>query len=164
MSDIRAFDRVDRRLGTTEAKEVPLMTTGTWVPTLVGSTIAGTFTYNAATAGTWTRIDNLVWLRGRVVLTAVTVAPTGNLSIRGLPFTAGSPAHHAPGQLTFTYWGLCALGGGANVYLAAWIQNGATKADLVVSQNAGGAAALLTGAVAGVQANTDLVFAGVMEL
>jgi len=163
MSDDLTFQRAQQnmlqRLGQTEVKEVPIYVTGAWTPTLVGSTIAGTFTYTV-NSGTYTRHGNTVFVRGRITIAVVTVAPTGNLSIAGLPLAAATLTSGNPGGAYFDYWSLIGLGGGANTYLGGWIQNAASAIALTVSQNAGGGAAFLTGAVAAVAANTDLLFVG----
>lgn len=62
---------------------------GTWTPALTGTTIAGTFTYTAQ-AGTYTRIGDRVLLTARISISAIAVAPTGNLTITGLPITANA--------------------------------------------------------------------------
>lgn len=165
---LRILKANDDRLRQTETKEVPggipgftsFYDIGTWVPTLVGSTIAGTFTYNAVTAGGWTRIGDRVLFDGRITITAVSVAPTGNLTIRGLPIVSASPVNNSPGGAQFSYWSTVGLGGGANVYLGGVIQNAQTIIALTIAQNAGGAVGLLTGAIAAVGANTELVFQG----
>jgi hypothetical protein len=157
----RKIQRLQQRIGRVEPKEPGgIYAVGTWTPTLVGSTIAGTFTYNAVTAGSYTRIGNMVFLRGRITITVVTVAPTGNLSVRGLPFTAATITNGTPGAITPAYWGIVNIGGGAKVYLGGWIQNGATQIDLTVSDSAGGGAVFLTGAVAGIAAGSDIPFVG----
>ena len=60
---------------------------GAWTPALAGSGTAGTFTYSVQT-GDYVRLGNTCFVRGRVRITAITVAPTGNLQITGLPFTS----------------------------------------------------------------------------
>lgn len=81
--------------------------TGTFTPTLVGSTIAGTFTYDATnTAGTYTRIGNRVLFSGRVRITAIAVAPTGDLRITGLPFTSTTTGFNTAGYAAGDWQGL----------------------------------------------------------
>lgn len=159
----------EQRLSITESKEVPggipgftsFYDTGLWTPTLVGLTIAGTFTYTALTAGNYTRIGNMVMIWGRIQLTAVAVAPTGNLSIQGLPFTpASGQANGTAGLINFAYWSTFGLGGGAFTHLGGWIQSGTARIDLLRAKNDGTAGAFLTGAVAAVAANTDMLFSG----
>jgi hypothetical protein len=57
---------------------------GTWTPTLFGSSTAGTTTYSAQD-GTYVQFGNLVWVRMFLQVTAVT--GTGDAMIGGLPFT-----------------------------------------------------------------------------
>jgi hypothetical protein len=56
---------------------------GTWTPTFIGSTTAGTATYTGQ-LGTYTKIGNRVYIRGFVGWSAHT--GTGNGLIGGLPF------------------------------------------------------------------------------
>lgn len=56
---------------------------GTFTPTLTGAITAGTTTYTTQ-AGFYTRIGNLVYCEGYIVITAAT--GTGNATIGGLPF------------------------------------------------------------------------------
>lgn len=63
----------------------------TFVPTLVGSGTAGTFTYDTnTTEATYWRVENEVKIVGRIRITAISVSPTGNLSIGNLPFTSAN--------------------------------------------------------------------------
>lgn len=65
--------------------------TSTFTPTLFGSGTPGTFTYDTAnTEAVYTRIGNEVFVEGRVIISATSVAPTGNVSIGGLPFTSAA--------------------------------------------------------------------------
>lgn len=60
---------------------------GSWTPTVVGSTTAGTGTYTYQ-YGRYTRVGNRVDIQGAVRITAHTGA--GNMRIAGLPFTSSS--------------------------------------------------------------------------
>jgi hypothetical protein len=161
MDDLhRKIQSMNRRIGQVEPKAPGLYEEGTWNPTLVGSGTAGTFTYLGQTAGTYTRIGNRIFIAGRVAISAVTVAPTGNLSIHGLPYAAATVTAGTPGGAHFPYWSLINIGGGAKVYLGGWIQNAATQIDLVVSASGGAGAVFLTGATAGIAANSDLLITG----
>jgi hypothetical protein len=64
---------------------VPNYSTGTWTPTIVGTTTAGTGTYTAQT-GEYTRIGNIVHIYCALTWTAHT--GTGNMHIAGLPIAA----------------------------------------------------------------------------
>lgn len=160
----RTLDDILRRLEHIETLSRIPYGTGTWAPVLVGSGTAGTFTYAASTAGTYTRMGNTIHVRGRVAITVVTVAPTGNLSVRGLPRTSATVTSGTAGGVACVYWGKVNIGGGAKVYLAGWIQSASTQIDLAVSDSAGGAAVFLTGAAAGIAANSDLVFWGSYQI
>lgn len=78
----RIEDRDDRGM-----PEVPTYAIGAWTPRLVGSGTAGTFTYSVQTAD-YLRLGNTCFVRGRVRITAIGVAPVGNLQINDLPFTS----------------------------------------------------------------------------
>jgi hypothetical protein len=60
---------------------------GTFTPTIAGATTAGTGTYTAQN-GAYTRIGRVVAFQIRIIWTNHT--GTGNLRVRGLPFTVGS--------------------------------------------------------------------------
>lgn len=62
---------------------------GTWTPTLVGSTSAGTATFVSGPTGTYTKIGNQVTCYFSWNISAHT--GTGALRVNGLPFTASSP-------------------------------------------------------------------------
>jgi hypothetical protein len=59
-------------------------TEGTFTPTLVGGSVAGTTTYGNQ-QGYYTRIGNLVFVQARISLSAAT--GTGDITLGGLPFT-----------------------------------------------------------------------------
>ncbi len=61
----------------------------TFTPTITGSTTAGVLTYNTTfTYGNAQRVGNRLFVQGRVIVTDVTTAPTGNLVIAGIPLVA----------------------------------------------------------------------------
>ena len=72
---------------------------GTWTPTIVGSTTAGTASYSTA-QGYYTKIGNRVFLQCYVNWTSGT--GTGGLQIGNLPFTTSSSAN-SQGGLTIGY-------------------------------------------------------------
>lgn len=170
MSDdiVKLLNRTQKRISNTELQEVPadpnqssFYATGAWTPTLVGLTIAGTFVYAASTKGLWTRIGNTVFLKARLTITSVSVAPTGALTIQGLPIVPTTIANTSAGEIAFGFWSLFGLGAGVNTYLGGWIQTGATnRIDLLTSTNNGAGTAFVTGAIAGVTVGTDLTFQG----
>jgi hypothetical protein len=69
---------------------------GTFTPTIVGSTTAGTATYGGGQSGTYTKIGNVVYFNIYLGYSAGT--GTGDLRIAGLPFTI--PASDLP---SFTF-------------------------------------------------------------
>jgi len=62
---------------------------GTWTPSWVGQTVAGSFTYTEQ-SGSYLCIGGLVSVQYRIVIASTTTQPTGELRIAGLPFTVGS--------------------------------------------------------------------------
>ncbi len=66
---------------------------GTWTPTLVGASTAGSTTYTAQ-QGYYTRIGNTVFAHCTVTMTAMT--GTGNLTLGGLPFTVKNQSNYSP--------------------------------------------------------------------
>lgn len=62
---------------------------GTWTPAFGGTTTDGTLTHNLQ-EGQYVRVGALVVVTYRVRVSAVTSAPTGNLTVTGLPFAADS--------------------------------------------------------------------------
>jgi hypothetical protein len=87
-SDVEIFRRL--RALEAEVRRLKAMEyaprTGTWTPALEGTTGTGTLTYSAQ-EGYYERIGVVVIARWYLVLNAISVAPTGDLRIAGLPFT-----------------------------------------------------------------------------
>lgn len=77
---------MEKQIRRTETKETPLYGKGSLAPTLVGATIAGSFTYGTGNLVEWTRIGNRLFINGRVDITATATAPTGTLTINTFPF------------------------------------------------------------------------------
>jgi hypothetical protein len=71
--------------------EIPFYREGTWTPSFAGSGVAGSFTYSQQ-IGYYTQIGNLIFIRGFVGISAIAVAPTADMVIGGLPFTAANIA------------------------------------------------------------------------
>ncbi len=91
----REIERLRGRLDYLEALESLLPAgSGTWTPTFKGSGTAGTFTYTQQ-VGNYIKIGKLVYIQGRVAISAIAVAPTGNMTIEGLPFTSEATNFHA---------------------------------------------------------------------
>jgi hypothetical protein len=96
---VRQLRGLDSRIGRSEVVERPGVV-GTWTPTFVGSTIAGTFTY-ATQSGRYQRVGRRVYFEFDVAISAITVAPTGNMRIAGLPIVSGAAAGLGPVTLGF---------------------------------------------------------------
>lgn len=62
---------------------------GTWTPTIGGTTTNGTYGYTAQ-IGSYTKVGNVVFLTGRIIVSSITAAATGLLVIRGIPFNQAS--------------------------------------------------------------------------
>lgn len=84
---LRRLNALETRLER-EKSEVPIVQTGTWTPAFAGLTTPGTFTYTSFRYGYWRRLGSVVHLSGAVQISAIPVAPTGNMAITGLPFTS----------------------------------------------------------------------------
>lgn len=84
----RKIDQILRRLDDLEAQSKINYAKGTYTPTYVGGTTAGTTTYAAnGQVGEYTRIGRLVYFTGRVEWTAATGTGDARISI---PFTASA--------------------------------------------------------------------------
>jgi len=77
--------------------------TGTWTPTVVGTTTAGTTTYTTQ-QGYYTKIGNLVWCSLVIVITGAT--GTGAARFGSLPFTSNNTTGNAEiGAMTISATG-----------------------------------------------------------
>ena len=121
-----------------------LIIEGTFTPTIIGGTSAGTGTYTTQT-GTYTKIGNRVFFNIYAVWTAHT--GTGDMLVSNLPFTAGSGTYAACAvwvlNMTLT----------ANYFITAYVftgtknivlnmYNGTTRAPVAMDTSA---AIMLTG-------------------
>lgn len=77
--------------------------TGTWTPAFTASTTNPTVTYSANRYGTYIKIGHAVFFHGRIILTALTSAGSGNLRISGLPFTANGGSAGGYGNVGISY-------------------------------------------------------------
>lgn len=68
-------------------------TEGTWTPTVVGGSVAGTTTYTAQ-AGYYTRVGNIVWLLCTCTISGAT--GTGDATLGGFPFTIKNQTNGSP--------------------------------------------------------------------
>lgn len=69
--------------------DVATIQTGTWTPTLIGETVAGTLTYSAQGA-MYIKIGRWVFVSGEVNVSGYTTHPTGRAFLGGLPFAVNS--------------------------------------------------------------------------
>lgn len=132
---------------------------GGFTPILLGSTIAGTFTYTTQN-GNYMQIGGTVFVTAHISISAIAVAPTGNLQIGGLPFTAATPD---PGTLNLSDYTGFTLGAGYS-QLGARVTAGTTKALLIKSGSAIQALVLAGGALALVAGSAEIVYSGVYQI
>ncbi len=121
---------------------------GTFVPTIIGLSSAGTGTYSTH-AGIYSRVGNVCFFTLNLAWSAHT--GTGNMAIAGLPFTSDATFGSA---VAATYNGLVVDAG--TKQLVAIVDNNATQISLYKADVAGGAIA----AVAMDTAVTGLVVSG----
>lgn len=137
---------------------------GTWAPGLLGAGVPGTFTYAASTGGQWVRLGNMVFVTGRIVISAIGVAATGNLHISGLPFTSASGyADGTAGNAMFGFWYGITLTGG-RTQLGGWIQTAQTLINLAESGSGVVAAQVQGGALALIGGFIDIPFSAVYQV
>jgi len=102
---IREQRLLEQTVERTRLKEIPIKDKGTFTPALVGSGTAGTFTYTAnLTLVEWTRNGNRIEFNGRLVITAIAVAPVGNMTITGFPAGFSDSTMAIAGFCTFVQW------------------------------------------------------------
>jgi len=86
------------------------LTEGTWTPTLIGSTTAGTQTYSVQ-VGTYIKIGKLIHIQGYVAISAKDAAMAGDLRVGGLPFATSTATNNYGSISTSVFIGLT-LGSG----------------------------------------------------
>jgi hypothetical protein len=96
-----------------------LETSGTWTPTIYGTTTAGTPTYTAR-VGTYKRIGNMVYFNAVLVISAVG-GIAGNVKISGLPLASDATTNNNNSL---------AIGYSFNGNISAIIQPGTTEISL----------------------------------
>lgn len=84
---IETLRDLKRKVATLEGVEVPVTKVGTWTPVFSGSGGGGSMTYSSQ-VGRWSRVGSTVTIWYKLQLSALASAPSGNLRISGLPFTA----------------------------------------------------------------------------
>lgn len=93
---LRRLLDLERAYEQTRTKEVITYATGTWTPAFAGSGTPGTFTYSNQ-LGFYARTGNVAHIAGFLSISAISVAPTGTMSITGLPFAAKSTTGYRAG-------------------------------------------------------------------
>lgn len=96
---LRRLDAIERQLR--RPIEIPQYTTGTWTPTFVGTTNAGTYTY-AKQVGNYTRLGDRLLFNGCVAISAIGTPPVGNMTITGLSVASNS-GDRTHGGIWFVY-------------------------------------------------------------
>lgn len=134
MTDNLADQRLAQRIAALlPGLRFPQQDQGTFVPTWVGAGTAGTFTYTTnACLVEWTRIGNRLFYNGRIVITAIGVAPTGALTIAGWPYAGVADSNMAiAGGGAMLSWALNVAAGYTDVNLN--FVNASAAASLVKS-------------------------------
>lgn len=85
----RQISALQARLDRLASRDEPKYAEGTWTPIFTGTGTAGTFTY-ANQYGYYTRIGNACLFQGLIAISNITVSPTGNMRIAGLPLTVAN--------------------------------------------------------------------------
>lgn len=129
----RAINELQEEISRLKTADAILRDSGSFVPEWVGTGTAGTFTYTAgASVVEWTVIGNRLFYNGRLAISAISVAATGNLTITGWPYAAVADATmNLAGGGTLTSWALNITAGYTQVGLQ--FTNGSSVANLVVS-------------------------------
>lgn len=108
--------------------------TGTWTPTIAGSSTTGNYAYTY-NVGTYTKLGRVIIASYSVVATTNTTPPTGNLSINGLPFASSTtPANDYAPTLIGAYQGLTLATG--YTLVGGFVTPGATSIALFESGSA----------------------------
>lgn len=96
MTDPRV-DALVNQVAALERRMMVLRDWSAWTPRWEGTTGAGTFTYTQQ-QGRWWEHGLKIEFIGRILISAITGAPTGNMLIKGLPYpSAGVTNMHAGG-------------------------------------------------------------------
>lgn len=149
-----------------ETRETPASGAGQWTPILLGGGTAGTFTYDTANTAAEYQVDgDLCHISGRLRITAVAIAPTGNLVIAGLPLTPTAPPINTGvcGVVELATWtGLTFPAGYVSVI--GLIEPAAANIALIRNGSGQGAARVQGGEVGLIAAQIDFRFAGSYRL
>ncbi len=131
-------------------------TTGTWVPTVTGASVAPTSVTYSNQVGEWARVGNVVFFTCRVILSAITIgSASGSLNITGLPFTSVNTTANTP-VFTCSFSNLTLAG--STMDLVGRVGQNGTVITLVANLSTGGNNAIL--AVTGLQNTSDINVSG----
>jgi hypothetical protein len=122
---------------------------GTFTPSFGASTTNPTITYLSETQGKYTKIGNVVYVNARVTLNTYS-GGSGNLELRGLPFTVSSNSQYPSLQIGFKQSWVTNGPDYARTYI------GTTYCEIYKSNNTGETIINVTNAQAGV----DCIFNG----
>lgn len=133
---------------------------GSWTPAFTGSGTAGTFTYDTnSTGGSYTVENGRVTIDGRLRITAISVAPTGDLRITGLPYTGIAAGNGVAGYGTFTlFTGLTITAGKTQLMLR--ILASTAYFEIIESGSAVASAKIQGSALALIGGVADFMFSG----
>ena len=109
----------------------PQYSFGTWTPAFSGSGTAGTFTYSAQ-YGFYTRIGNIVTAQAYIAISAIAVAPTGDMKITGTGLPTSSSTSGQFGVVSFGWIANLVYPAGA-LQILGTVAAGATTIDLAYS-------------------------------
>ena len=118
---LRRISALEQRLDRLVSNDTADVTEWTsWTPELYGSTTAGTITY-LQQIGFYAVVNDIVMIYGRINVNTITVAPTGNLRIRTLPYappnTVNNPHIPVFGRANLSA-GYTAIGGNLRANIA----------------------------------------------
>ena len=124
----RQIAALEQRLRALESREVPQRSAGgTFTPIWLGTTTGGTFTYSEQT-GVWARDGERVFYVLRLTISAISVAPVGNMRVAGmsaLPLPRAGLSYPATiGQLSSYNVQASAL------FLTAWVISESSEARI----------------------------------
>lgn len=141
-----SFGQIAATVGLSDYEE------GSWTPTLIGSSTPGAQTYSVQ-VGRYLRIGNLLFVAGRVTITAKDGAMAGNAVIGGLPYAARNVTNLLPtfnigqiGGITFNT---------SDTQLTGIVVNGASVIQLISLESAQSGTSV---PVANIAAASDVIF------
>lgn len=129
---------------------------GSWTPVLQGSSVAGANTYGVQ-FGRYIRTGNLIWVSGRITLTAKDSTMAGTAQIAGFPFTATAGVNLSP-QFAVNYTAIT-LSATSFFQVSVGMRASNTSADILESGS--GVGLQVAGIpVTGFVSTSDIIFSG----